>query len=714
MASPELPQYKLQAVSASERSAGDAFKVTVQQSATVRRKQSHRKKSVFVQSESQVPPVPVKIPVCELRGMEFVLKLVAKTLQLHSGVKRLHTLTGTPVVHPADLKSGECYVAVCSREFKREPYAKHWKTPCKEECVHPHGDVLVPPVHIKIPKYVMKRLDDVITMVASKLHLRAGVSRLYTVDGRPIEDPKDLKSHKHYVAVGRGGFKPTPYRPEEPATCKKKSNESEAASPAFRTTPHAQDVSEDERDVKIADEGELKKIDIQEEPKQIIRRNTFVVPLSAVEETEPETSTNSSHDKSETQEDSPEEHTPTEIRKPENITAKLITIVRQDIREKQQDSPEKDMPTKIRKPEMIGVEPITICRQDIREKKQDSPEKDTPTKIRKPEMIGVEPITISRQDRQEKPEVYTEKDTPIEISKPDKKVVEHFTIYRQDRREKPDVYTEKETPIEIRKPVEYSEVKLLGKGGYGCVYAGYSKDRKVATKHIPLSYVQWLKTKKDGKKVRIPLEAALMIMAGSGHRPAGSAAAISLLDWYVKDDELILIMERPSPCCDLADYVSKKKGLLMENEAKCIMRQLVRGAADLHAKGIFHRDIKEENTLIEMTKGFPRVRIIDFGCGTLAKTDYYRAFKGTLLTGPPECFLKQRYRAVPCTVWQLGVVLYSLLGSEPFTTEKFLLQKLNMELKASQNCQNFLDKCLRRCPEERPDFKQLMIHPWLQ
>lgn len=49
------------------------------------------------------------------------------------------------------------------------------------------------------------------------------------------------------------------------------------------------------------------------------------------------------------------------------------------------------------------------------------------------------------------------------------------------------------------------------------------------------------------------------------------------------------------------------------------MRQLVDAAIHMHSVGVFHRDIKCENILIEEGKDLNnlRVRVIDFGSGYL-------------------------------------------------------------------------------------------------
>uniref|UniRef100_A0A8C4D833 non-specific serine/threonine protein kinase n=1 Tax=Dicentrarchus labrax TaxID=13489 RepID=A0A8C4D833_DICLA len=199
---------------------------------------------------------------------------------------------------------------------------------------------------------------------------------------------------------------------------------------------------------------------------------------------------------------------------------------------------------------------------------------------------------------------------------------------------------------------KYTEGVMLGEGGFGSVYAGYRKDDNLPD----MTLLRW---KKMGNGILIPMEVALLLKL----RPAAAetSAAVTLLDWYDLDDELILVLERPDPCMDLVDYMNSRGSALPEQEAKIIVKQLVDALIEIHSRGVFHRDIKMDNILIEIGNDVPRVRLIDFGCGTYLSEGIYIKEQGTYIYGSPEWFLNGLYRAGPTTVWQLGVVLYGIL-----------------------------------------------------
>ncbi|XP_075318471.1 serine/threonine-protein kinase pim-2-like [Odontesthes bonariensis] len=267
----------------------------------------------------------------------------------------------------------------------------------------------------------------------------------------------------------------------------------------------------------------------------------------------------------------------------------------------------------------------------------------------------------------------------------------------------------------------YIEIFIIGKGGCGSVYAGYSRTEAVpvAIKHLPKERVCCTQKVSDYISShdvdKLSAEVALMVKAAGGVESSGRCAAITLLDHFDLEDEVILVMERPVPCVDLHTYRRRKGGYLEEADAMVIFRQIVDAAFEMHSNGVFHRDIKVDNILITTESDVPRVRVIYFGCGCLVSEEPYRRYSGTRLYAPPEYFLKGEYRAAPTTVWQLGALLYELLDhQEPFSTPTYYYGWNEVNWSLSLDCLDFLQLCLNVDPEKRATLEQLQLHPWLR
>lgn len=68
----------------------------------------------------------------------------------------------------------------------------------------------------------------------------------------------------------------------------------------------------------------------------------------------------------------------------------------------------------------------------------------------------------------------------------------------------------------------------------------------------------------------VPMEVLLMVRVAGGPESVGKSAAMSLLDWYDLDQEVLLVMERPVPSVDLLNYVNDNDGPLEEDQAKVL------------------------------------------------------------------------------------------------------------------------------------------------
>ncbi|XP_074493437.1 serine/threonine-protein kinase pim-2-like [Sebastes fasciatus] len=280
------------------------------------------------------------------------------------------------------------------------------------------------------------------------------------------------------------------------------------------------------------------------------------------------------------------------------------------------------------------------------------------------------------------------------------------------------LYTAHNLPTRVKRAAfeaKYQQEEKLGEGGCGSVFAGYRKadHLPVAIKYIPSKY-QCIKHV-DGNTLSGEV-AILLKLAAETRGSAGSSAPVSLLDWYDLEQELILVLERPDPCMDMATYIWSKGGSLREEEAKIILKQLVDALIELQDKSIFHRDIKVENILIETGSDVLRVRLIDFGLSCFVKTEAtLRHYYGTPNLFPPEWYNGQGYSAGPTTAWQVGVVMFQTLHRDNFfETLAFLENRVTFNKRLSKNCKDLLEMCLIEDPEQRLTLEQLKHHPWLR
>ncbi|KAJ3757940.1 kinase-like domain-containing protein [Lentinula raphanica] len=174
------------------------------------------------------------------------------------------------------------------------------------------------------------------------------------------------------------------------------------------------------------------------------------------------------------------------------------------------------------------------------------------------------------------------------------------------------------------------------------------------------------------------------------------------------------------PSHDLFECIEQSDNkYLSENQARYVFAQIVDAVDYLDSIGVAHRDIKDENIVIDKELN---VKLIDFGSATFTDPaeprPFYNLFYGTTAYAASEILQKKVYQAAPAEVWTLGVLLsYLLTGTSPFPTVKDAIAGkivLSGSPNVSRQALNLLHGCLDPNPKARITIQEVKSHSWLR
>jgi len=258
-------------------------------------------------------------------------------------------------------------------------------------------------------------------------------------------------------------------------------------------------------------------------------------------------------------------------------------------------------------------------------------------------------------------------------------------------------------PTSMLRLQKYCVGPVLGKGGFGVVHSGFRREDNLP---VVIKFVASADARRDRDSMLT--EVSLLSQAQS------VPGVVKLLDAFSHDGGcFVIVMEKVASCQDLFDYISERS-LLEEPTARRFFEQVVRIVMGLAECGVEHRDIKDENILVDLLT--EELKLVDFGAAVRTAENDCTSFIGTRVYSPPEWIRDERAAGVPATVWSLGVLLYTMVcGDVPFKTDKETLEaKLTLSSQLSAHLVDLVQRCLSVEPENRPSFEEIVAHSWMR
>ncbi|CAJ0903010.1 541_t:CDS:10 [Entrophospora sp. SA101] len=253
---------------------------------------------------------------------------------------------------------------------------------------------------------------------------------------------------------------------------------------------------------------------------------------------------------------------------------------------------------------------------------------------------------------------------------------------------------------------------VLGKGAYGEVKLAYYKNdpemKKVVLKYVFKSCIIvdcWIRDKILGT---VPLEIHLLHTLKLIPHPN----IVQMVDFFEDDDNYYIEMGLHGVGMDLFGYIELNPQM-PESEIKLIFLQVAKAIQHLHHNKIVHRDIKDENIILDEHNN---VQIIDFGSGAYVKEDTkFDTFCGTIDYISPEVFSGKKYDGPPQDIWALGVLLYTLIYKEnPFyNIDEVMARDLRIPFILSEGSIDLVKKMLEYDVDKRLKIDEVLSHPWL-
>ncbi|KAL5213513.1 hypothetical protein ABZP36_024360 [Zizania latifolia] len=248
----------------------------------------------------------------------------------------------------------------------------------------------------------------------------------------------------------------------------------------------------------------------------------------------------------------------------------------------------------------------------------------------------------------------------------------------------------------------------LGSGSFGSVYEAISDDGFFfAVKEVSL-----IDQGINAKQRILQLEHEISLLSRLEHDNI-----VQYFGTYKENGKLYIFLELATQGSLAALY---QKYRLQDSQVSAYTRQILKGLIYLHQRNVLHRDIKCANILVD-SNGL--VKLADFGLAKeMSILNQARSSKGTVYWMAPEV-AKAKPHGPPADIWSLGcTVLEMLTGKVPYPDMEwtFALLKIGRGIPPeipttlSEDARDFIMRCVKANPNDRPSATQLLDHPFVQ
>ncbi|VAI47697.1 unnamed protein product [Triticum turgidum subsp. durum] len=254
--------------------------------------------------------------------------------------------------------------------------------------------------------------------------------------------------------------------------------------------------------------------------------------------------------------------------------------------------------------------------------------------------------------------------------------------------------------------------KLIGRGTFGHVYAGFNSDRgqMCAMKEVTL-FSDDPKSKESAKQLGQEISLLSRLQHPNIVRYYGSETV---------EDKLYIYLEFVSG--GSIHKLLQEYGQFGEQAIRNYTKQILLGLAFLHATNTVHRDIKGANILVD-PKG--RVKLADFGMAKHINGQQCPfSLKGSPYWMAPEVIKNSSGCNLAVDIWSLGCTVLEMATSKPPWSEYEGIAAMfkignSKELPPipdhlSEEGKDFIRQCLQRDPSSRPTAVDLLQHSFVR